>query len=186
MPPPMRWTVSEFHLLRGMPAFENRRMILVGGEIHDLPNPNPTHDSGIGQTEDALRDAFGAGYWVRVQMALVLGQMTDPVPDLAVVPGPKKTYTAHPTGALLVVEIADSSLVYDTGEKANLYAACRIADYWVLDLNNRLLHVFRDPVSDPAEPFGFRYGTHRTVAQSGTIAPLAVPQAMISVANLLP
>src|SRR6266436_5618274 len=90
LPPPMRWTVDEFHLLRGMPAFEHRRMILVEGEIHDMPNPNPPHDVGIGQREDALRDAFEPGFWVRVQMALVLGKATDPVPDLAVVAGPKK------------------------------------------------------------------------------------------------
>jgi Uma2 family endonuclease len=186
MPPPMRWTVDEFHLLRGMPAFESRRMILVEGEIHDMPNPNPPHDIGIGQTEDALRDAFGSGYWVRVQMALVLGKATDPVPDLAVVPGPKKNYTFHPTTASLVVEVADSSLVYDTGDKANLYAAGGITDYWVLDLNHRLLHVFRDPVADPAQPFGFRYGTHRTFPESANISPLSVPQASIAVADMVP
>jgi Uma2 family endonuclease len=184
--PRKRWTLEEFHLLCGLPKFENRKMILVDGEILDMPNPNPPHDIGVGQTEDALRNAFGPGVWVRVQMALVLGLATDPMPDLAVVPGPRRKYTTHPTSALLVVEIADSSLAYDLGDKCNLYAAGGIPEYWVVDLNNRCLHVFRDPVADAAEPFGFRYQTHPTLASTDSVTPTNAPQALIAVADLLP
>ncbi len=184
--PRKRWTLDEFHLLCGLPKFENRRMILVEGEILDMPNPNPPHEVGVGETEEALRNAFGSEFWVRVQMALVLGQATDPMPDLAVVPGPRRKHTVHPTSALLVVEVSESSLYYDKGEKANLYAAGGIADYWVLDLNNRCVHVFRDPVADPDEPFGFRYQTQMILATTDSISRLAAPNATIAVANLLP
>jgi Uma2 family endonuclease len=182
-----RWTVEEFHFLCGLPKFETRRMILVGGEILDTPNPNPAHNVGTGQLEEALRAAFGSGVWVRVQMALVLGQDTDPMPDLAVVAGPRQRYaSAHPTTAVLVAEVAESSLAYDLGDKANLYATGGIADYWVLDLPNRQLHVFRDPTADPAEPFGFRYSTHLTLSATDSVAPLSAPHAAIAVADLLP
>jgi hypothetical protein len=56
----------------------------------------------------------------------------------------------------------------------------------VLDLNGRLVHVFRNPTADSAEPFGFRYQTRQTVAVSGVVAPLAVPQGLITVADLFP
>jgi Uma2 family endonuclease len=185
--PRKRWTLDEFHLLCGLPKFENRRMILVEGEILDMPNPNPPHDVGVGQTEEALREAFGKEFWIRVQMALVLGQATDPMPDLTVVPGPRSRYAlVHPTTAHLVVEVSESSLTYDKGEESNLYAAGGIADYWVLDLNNRCLHVFRDPVADPDEPFGFRYRTYTTLASTDTVSPLAAPHTKIAVAGLLP
>src|SRR5262245_35033488 len=180
------WTLDEFHLLCGLPKFENRRMILVEGEILDMPNPSPPHDIGIGQTDEALRLAFGGDYWIRVQMALVLGQSTDPMPDLSVVPGPRKKYTLHPTTALLVVEVSESSLGYDTREKANLYAAGGISDYWVLDLNNRCLHVFRDAIPDAEEPFGVRYKAHTTHGTGDMVSPLTAPSAKIAVADLLP
>jgi Uma2 family endonuclease len=184
--PRKRWTLEEFHLLCGLPTFENRKMILVDGEILDMPNPNPPHDVGVGQTDEALRNAFGASFWVRVQMALVLGLATDPMPDLAVVTGPRRKYLTHPTSALLVVEVADSSLAYDTGDKSNLYAAGGIPEYWVVDLNNRCLHVFKDPVVDVAEPFGFRYQFQKTLSSTDTVIPLNAPQAPIAVADLLP
>jgi len=184
--PRKRWTLEEFHLLCGIPKFENHKMILVDGEILDMPNPNPPHDIGVGQTEEALRSAFGDGFWVRVQMALVLGLATDPMPDLAVVPGPRRKYTTHPTSAFLVAEVSDSSLAYDTGDKSNLYAAGGIPDYWVVDVVNRCLHVFRDPVADADEPHGFRYGSQTTLASTDTVNPLHAPQFTITVADLLP
>jgi Uma2 family endonuclease len=180
------WTVEEFHQLRRMPWYETRRMILVHGEIIDVPNPNPPHDIGIGLTEDVLRDVFGTACWVRVRMALVLGQTTDPVPDLAVVSGKPRDYQQHPTSALLVVEVSDSTLNYDTGEKANLYAASGILDYWVLDLNHRQLIVHRDPIINTMQPFSYRYATIITIDETTNIAPIAQPNTLVSVKDLLP
>jgi Putative restriction endonuclease len=70
-------------------------------------------------TEDALRCAFSAGYWIRTQSPLDLGAASEPEPDLAVAPGKARDYTAAPTTALLVVEISDSSLAFDRKEKAS-------------------------------------------------------------------
>src|SRR5262245_54832500 len=120
-------------------------------------------------------------------MALVLGQATDPMPDLAVVPGPRIRFASvHPTSALLIVEVAESTLAYDIGDKANLYAAGGIPEYWVLDLINRSLHVFRDPIADPAQRFGSRYQTQFTLSSAGTATPVHAPQGSIAIAGLLP
>jgi Uma2 family endonuclease len=92
----------------------------------------------------------------------------------------------HPTTAVLVVEVADSSLTYDTGPKAHLYAAAGIADYWVIDVNGGHLVVFRDPVADAAAPRGFRYNSVLTLARGQSVNPLAAPTAVVQVADLLP
>ena len=186
IPQPKRWTVKDFHQLRGMPWFESRRMILVQGEILEMPSPNPPHDAALGLTDQALRAAFGSGFWVRGQMALVLGQTTDPVPDLAVVPGSPRDYTEHPRTALLVVEIADSSLKYDTAEKASLYAAGAIAEYWVVDLTHRKLIVHRDPQADVMQPFGAAYRNVAVLDAAATVNAFAAPTAAVRVSDLLP
>ena len=173
VPQPKRWTVAEFHRLVSEPWLEGRRMILVEGEIIDMPNPNPPHDASLLLTEEALRIAFRPGHCIRGQMALVLGQSTDPMPDIAVVAGAPRDFTAHPRTALLVVEIADSSLAYDTGEKAHLYAAGGIQDYWVVDLVHGVLLLYRNPQPKPAALFGWEYGSVTTHDASAAVSPLA-------------
>jgi Uma2 family endonuclease len=103
-------------------------------------------------------------------MPLVLGLHTDPVPDFAVVAG-------HPVTAALVVEVADTSLRFDTNDKRLLYAGAGIPDYWVVDVNARRLLVYRNPQ-------GGDYTTTLTLDANDAIAPLAV-QAAAQVADIL-
>jgi Uma2 family endonuclease len=114
------------------------------------------------------------------------GLRSDPVPDLAVVPGGPRDYVNHPTTAQLVVEVADTSLAMDTGEKVHVYAASGIADYWVVDLNNRQLIVYHDPRPDPASPLGSAYATVTRLVVGQTVSPLANPGATVNVSDLLP
>jgi Uma2 family endonuclease len=182
-----RFTVSEFHQLWNNGWFADVKPILLDGEIIEMPIPNPPHAVAIGLTEKVLNSIFGAGYWVRVQHPLVMGLWTDPVPDLSVVTGSPRDYlNAHPSTALLVVEVADSSLSIDTDDKMQLYAAGGIPDYWVLDLNNRQLIVHRDPVTDATQRHGFRYTTVQALDATAAANPMSVPQATVRVADLLP
>lgn len=188
LPQPKRWTVAEFHALLGQPEYENRSLILVEGEILEMPNPNPPHDTALILTHSALLALFGGGFVVRQQMALLLGLSTDPLPDLAVVEGaPRDFKDRQPRSALLVVEISDSTLAYDTREKANLYAAAGIADYWVVDLVHRSLLICREPASDPAQVFGAAYRSRVTLTPESRAQPLAsAPGQDILVSDLLP
>lgn len=185
-PQPKRWLVAEFHNLRAEPWLEARRMILVEGEILDMPNPDPPHDAGLGLLEELLRAAFGRGFWVRGQMALVLGLATDPVPDIAVVAGSPRDYKEHPRTALLVVEVSQSTLAYDLKQKASLYSAARILDYWVVDLVNRRIIVHRDPISDSTQPHGAKYQSVMVFDESGFVIPLAASAKTIAVSEVLP
>ena len=183
---PHRWTCQEFHDLGDTIALEGHSVILVDGEILDMPNPNPPHNGVVGILEMVLRIYFGAGHWVRGQSSFSTTLNTDPIPDIAVVTGSPRDYLQRdPTSALLIVEVSDSSLTYDIGEKSNLYAAAGITDYWVVNVKEPRLYVFRDPVADPSAPRGFRYNTVQTLKRGDTITPLA-GSTPIAVAELLP
>lgn len=139
---------------------------------------SPPRAIALGLVEQALRNAFGASWWLRQQLPLVLGQDTDPEPDIAVVRGGPRDYPQHPTAAELVVEVSDTSLGFDTNEKKLLYAKAGIREYWVLDINGRTLLVYRGP--QPGD-----YASSQSLGQADAIAPLAAPNSSVRVTDLL-
>src|SRR5271170_2543168 len=136
-PRPMRWTCAEFHRLGDLGLFEGRRPMLIHGVILEEGPMNPPHAITLELVEEALRAAFGAGWRFRSQSPLVLGQDIDPEPDLVVIAGTPRGNSAHPTTADLLIEVAYSSLDFDTKEKRLLYANAGVRDYRVVDINSR-------------------------------------------------
>jgi Uma2 family endonuclease len=185
-PRPFRYTVKQFHQMGELGFFEGRRASLIHGTILEEGPMNPPHRIALELTDTAVRFAFGPGWRFCVQMPLVLGQSTDPEPDIAVVRGTARGTTAHPTTAALVIEIADSSLDYDLTTKAELYATANIPEYWVLDVDGRTLHVFRDPVPLPVGLAATAYRARDRFNDLQSVSPLAVPTATVRVAELLP
>ena len=181
-----RWTVEEYERLAEQGFFTNRRVELVMGEIVQMPAMRNYHAVALSLVRDALAAAFGDDHWIRSQMPLRLGKRSQPEPDAAVVPGQPRDYQAHPTTALLVVEISDTSLAYDRNRKAMLYATAGIPEYWIVNLVHRQLEVFRAPTILPNRKRRSRY--HDTVMLDATrsVSPLAMPDAVVHVADLLP
>lgn len=177
-PRPVRWTCAEFHRFGDLGAFEGRRAMLIDGVILEQGPMNHPHAITLGLVERALQAAFGTAWWNRHQSPLILGQDIDPMPDLAVVPGEPRDYTAHPTMADLVVEVADTSLDFDTTEKRLLYARAGIREYWVVDVNGRRLIVYRDPRAGD-------YAFQQAFSSAESVAPLAVPTTPVRVADML-
>jgi Uma2 family endonuclease len=167
-------------------VFRGRRVQLVEGEIVAMSPQGHPHAVAISLAEDALRAAFGKGYWVRVQLPLALADDCEPEPDVSVVRGSPRDGTDHPATAILAVEVADSTIAFDRKRKAGLYARSGIRDYWIVNLNDRRLEVFREPVADPRESSGFRYSSILTLKADEFVAPLAAPGSRIRVAELLP
>lgn len=186
VPRPLRWTCAEFHRFGDLGVFEGRRAFLIDGVILEQGPMNPPHAITLELVDGALRAAFGSGHRFRIQLPLVLGQHTDPMPDLAVMLGSPRDHPTHPTTAVLVVEVADSSLQFDTTEKLSLYAAAGIPEYWVVDLNGRRLLVYRDPRPAPGQPHGHDYASQQALGPADAVTPLAAPAASIRVADLLP
>jgi Uma2 family endonuclease len=185
--PTRRWTREEFFRMIELGWFQGKRVQLIGGEVLEMPARLDLHLAGVTLTADALRAAFGPGYWVRVQGSLDLSPHGIPDPDLAVVPGsPRGATRTIATSALLVVEVSDTTLAYDRAHQASLYAAAGIADYWIVNLVQRQLEVYRNPASDPAQPFGSRYASRTVFDPGDSVNPLAAPRAGVAVADLLP
>jgi Uma2 family endonuclease len=186
-PRPLRWTAEDYYKLCESGVVRGRRVQLIDGEIVEMAAQHNVHLAAITLSEDALRAAFGSGYWVRVQGSLDLSPLSVPDPDLAVIVGSARNYTVNnPTTALLVVEVSDTTLYYDRRPKGNLYAASGIADYWIVNIPDRQLEVYRDPVADPTAPFGFRYDNSVILAVGDFVTPLALPSGRIAVADMLP
>ncbi len=177
-PRPVRWTCAEFHRFGDMGVFEGRRAMLIDGVILEEGPMNPPLAITLELVEEALRTAFGTGWRIRSQSPLVLGQDLDPEPDFAVIAGTPRGSSGHPTMADLVVEVAGSSLDFDTNAKRLLYARAGIRDYWVVDINGRRLLVYRDPQNGD-------YTTQQVLGPADAVSPLAAPAVSVRVADLL-
>jgi Uma2 family endonuclease len=177
-PRPLRWTCAEFHRFGDLGVLEGRRAMLIDGVILEEGPMNPPHAITLELVEEALRLALGTGWRIRSQSPLVLGQDLDPEPDFAVMAGTARGSSGHPTMADLVIEVADSSLAFDTNDKRLLYARATIREYWVVDINGRRLLVYRDPQAGD-------YASQQALGPADAIAPLAAPAAVVRVADLL-
>ncbi|MEX2174054.1 MAG: Uma2 family endonuclease [Pirellulaceae bacterium] len=174
------WTRTEYYRLGELGFFSHERVQLIDGEIFIMLPQNPPHAVTVKIVEKVLERLFGDGYSSRAQLPLDLGQTQEPEPDVAIVVGNPRDYlNEHPQGAALVVEVADSTLAFDRKKKGLLYARAGIADYWIVNLIDGCLEVYRRPTKD-----GYR---QRTVHEPDEmIAPLKLPQQSILVSELLP
>jgi Uma2 family endonuclease len=192
-PQTRKWTRREYYRMADLGLFDGQRVELIEGTIVQMPPQKNFHVIGIGLVEKTLQAAFGPRFWVRIQAPLHLGPRSAPEPDAAVVPGSPRDYTAadrsatdQPTTALLIVEVSDTTLSYDRGRKASLYARAKIADYWIVNLVHGRLEVRRSPVPDAGQRYGWRYHDVLLLGPKDRIAPLAAPKKRVAVADLLP
>lgn len=186
-PRPFVFTRKEYYALDDALFFYDQRVQLIGGVIVMESPMNPPHALGVRLATKVLERIFQDGYDVRAQLPIDLGLISEPHPDLAVVTVSPRDYGIdHPHTAVLVVEVAESTLEEDTHAKANLYAAGGVADYWVIDLAGNRVLVFRDPRPVATETFGHAYGRVSAHGPDDTLTPLAAPQARVKVADLLP
>jgi len=162
------------------------RIELIGGDLMVAEPQGAAHYTAIVKTATALEWAFGPGWEVRTQGPIGLDDDSEPEPDVAVVPGGPDDYAqAHPSFPALTVEVAEASLAIDRDHKGSLYARVGLADYWVVNLIDRVVEVYREPVPDPAAPFGWRYARREVFDATARATPLAAPGSSLAVAQLL-
>jgi Uma2 family endonuclease len=162
-------------------ALRDRRIELINGELRAMTPPGPDHSGTVSRLTDwSTEPPLKRRIQIRIQDPIAIPQLDSaPQPDVAW--AKVRDYRdRHPvsTEVLLLIEVADSSLEFDCGEKAELYAEAGIQDHWVVSLPERVIHVFRKP---QAGAF-----TERTTARFGDeIQPLAFPDYSLSVTSLL-
>jgi Uma2 family endonuclease len=183
-----RLTRVEYEKLIELGVFQTGDPVeLIGGDLMVAEPQGAAHYTAIRKTARALEAAFGPGWEVRTQGPIGLDDESEPEPDIAVVRGRPEDYRgAHPSRPVLTVEVAESSLRSDRERKGSLYARAGLPDYWVLNLEDNVLEVYREPAADPSAPFGWRYARREVFDASSEVNPLAAPGAHIRVADLLP
>lgn len=183
-----RWTRAEYDRMIEAGVFQPEDPIeLLGGELIVAEPKGSAHQTAIGLVQDALRVALGPGWLVRSQGPIALDDESEPEPDIAVAPGSHRDYSAaHPEQPVLVVEVSESTLAFDRAHKGSLYARAGLVDYWILNLVDNVLEVYREPVADRTAPFGWRYARPEVLGPEASAVPLAVPAARILVHDLLP
>ena len=183
-----RWSRAEYDRLIALGIFEPGDPVeLIGGQLMVAEPQGVEHYTAICKSVRALEAAFGPGWLIRSQGPIGLDDESEPEPDVAVVRGDIDDYRrAHPSRPVLTLEVSYASLGYDREHKGSVYARAGLTDYWIVNLIDRTLEVYREPAVDEAAPFGWRYARREVVTASGRAAPLAAPTAMIAVADLLP
>lgn len=153
--PVRRFTIDEYHRLIETDVLgEDDRVELLEGWIAPKMTHSPMHDAVVDLVDEALRRLLPRGWRTRVQSAATTAT-SEPEPDVAVVRGAARDYlTKHPgpqdTG--LVIEVADSSLRLDRTTKLRIYAAAMMPEYWIVNLPDRQIEVFRNPTLLKGQP----------------------------------
>lgn len=177
---PLRhFTRAEFDRLVATGFFhEDERVELIHGILIRIAPPGPPHANTVDRLNELLVLRLAGRARVRIQQPLVACDDSEPEPDVAVVP--LGDYSVdHPDRALLVIEVADSSLHYDRETKGPLYAASGFAEYWIVNLPERVVEVYGGPAEG-------RYSRVERVKSGGVLRPAAFPDVEIPVREILP
>jgi Uma2 family endonuclease len=174
------FTVEDYHRLAELGILKpDERVELIEGQIIMMPPIDISHAQGTHQSQKKIDRKLEDDFDVRCQQPVNLGLLSEPVPDISVVR--QKRYTAHPTVAdiVLIVEVANTSLEDDLSRKKLMYAASGIREYWVLDVGNRVLHVFSAPKRGD-------YSRHEVVAEDEMVQSPTLKALRLNVVELLP
>ena len=177
-----RFAVSEYHQMAQAGILgEDDRVELIDGEVTQMTPIVRRHAACVDRMTTLFVKTFGDDAQVRVQNPVVLGEYSEPQPDLALL-RPRADFYASglptPEEILLLVEVAETSADLDRRVKAPLYARSGVQEFWLVDLEGDTVTVYRDPA-----PSG--YGAVRVVGRSEELAPSAFPNRSLAAAAIL-
>lgn len=175
------WTNKEYRQLIKDGFLQDGKVELVNGEIWEKMGQGRLHSIAVTWLIAVLGPIFGFKR-LQCQSSLPVAEFGNPEPDLAVLAQNADHYREiEPTSAdtLLVVEASNTTLQADLTAKVRQYGSAGIPEYWVVDIPNRLLHVFREPTK-------LGYASEMVLTPEDEVRPLAAPDAAVRVADLLP
>lgn len=178
------WTVHDYYRMSDLGILDpSERTELINGHIVVMTAKGTPHVLTLRLLANALGEAFGdRSVVVSTQDPIRLDNFSEPEPDLAIVKGTILDYAEHhpvPEDIYLVIEVADTTLKQDCEVKDKLYARANISEYWVVDIKNRQVRIFRDPT-----PTG--YGSQLILTETHAVSPLAFPEIVLSIGSILP
>ena len=177
-----RFTVDDYYRIAAAGVLgEDDRVELIEGEIIEMSPIGSRHAACVNRLNRCFAGRLGDRAVVAVQNPIRVSDLSEPQPDIAVLEPRADAYAAaHPRPAdiLLLIEVADSSLLYDRELKAPLYALSGIRELWIVDVDARRIILFRDPSADG-------YATHAIADVGDTLHPLAFPDLAIEVGDIV-
>lgn len=176
--PRLRWTLAEFDRLSELGVFrDDDRIELIGGELVPMQSKGGRHELVKTKILNWMMRRLPHDLELSVELGWRPGEDMYLEPDIVVYrAGPSPSHV--PAGdALLVIEVADSSLLFDTGRKAGIYAALGVRDYWVVNTTTLVTRVYREPSSSG-------YGKSEDVSAADTVVPLLLPSLAVKLADL--
>ena len=174
-----KWSVADYHHMRDLGILDHRRCELINGEIWDMAPEGEFHRFVNHRGVNYLREIMKGKAEVFEAHPISLAN-SEPEPDIAIVRLPDTRYLKHhpyPEDIYWLVEVADTTLSYDLDVKRKLYAASGINEYWVINVSERQLTVFRDLQDN-------NFLTQNTVSH-GIIHPTDFPTVAIEVHKLV-
>lgn len=177
----IKWTVDDYHRMIDAGILAERNVELLVGEICAMAPEGAPHAQRSGSLADELYDQLRKRALVRKAAPITLPNCdSEPEPDVAIVQGSWADYAErqpYASEVLLLVEVSKSTLAKDTSFKRKLYAEANIADYWVVDLQNARLIVFRDPKNGDYQS--------EEIFVDGNVSPLAFSDITLLVSKVI-
>jgi Uma2 family endonuclease len=180
--PQRKITAGEYHRMFDAGILgEDDHVQLIEGVLVQMTPQNIHHSRVITRMTEAFVGALAGRFATRVQIPLTLGRHSEPEPDFAIVTLEEAEHRKRqPASALLVVEVADSTLRFDREVKLPLYARAGIPEYWIVNTRDRVIEVYRSPIRAAA-----RYRSS-TIARTGEkLKPANLPGPTLDVAMIL-
>ncbi|MGB3238907.1 MAG: Uma2 family endonuclease [Geitlerinemataceae cyanobacterium] len=174
-----KWTIDRYHDAIDAGLFDDRPVELLQGDIVIMPPEREAHACYSSDAADCLRRLLGDRASVRETKPVTLPNHSEPIPDIAIVQPPLRRYLEHhpyPADIFWLMEYSNTTLAKDLGKKKQIYAEAGILEYWVSDLKNSQLKVFRDGLDGD-------YQTELTLVD-GMVSSLSFPDVTIDVRRL--
>lgn len=168
---------AEYDQLIALGAFQDERIELLEGQLVAMTPIGAPHSSAIQVLTMLLVPALLGRASVRIQSPFAALDTSEPEPDVAIVPlGAYRT--EHPSEAYLLIEVAESSLGRDRGLKQRIYARAGVPEYWIVNIAERCIEVYREPRHDG-------YALCERVPHGGAVAPLHFSDVRVEVAEVV-
>jgi len=168
---------EEYDKLVELGVFEGERIELLEGQLVQMSPIGVSHNFALQELNMLLVPLLVGRAIVRIQSSFAALDTSEPEPDVAIVPT-GEYHREHPSAACLIIEVAESSLRTDRGQKQRIYAQASVPEYWIVNVPDRCIEVYTDPGHEG-------YASCQIIAHEGRVAPRAFPDVVVEVCRIL-